>query len=149
MAYADTSKSKTNLFPNVEGNIFVFYHMHDLTLHCEDEKNHPIAEKYWPEDRNIKYREESHHKSYKKSFCNCIPENQANECYGHSELELGEAPDEGLELIGAAGGEGGAVGGGLGLGVDHGGEEADEEVEEVDPEAVGDDVEALDEAASM
>ena len=33
----------------------------------------------------------------------------------------------------------------MGLGVDHGGEEADEEVEEVDPEAVGDDVEALDE----
>lgn len=33
----------------------------------------------------------------------------------------------------------------MGLGVDHGGEEADEEVKEVDPEAVGDDVEALDE----
>lgn len=68
------------LLPNAEGNIFVFYHVHNLALHREDKKNNPVAEKYRPEDRNIKYREESHHKSYKKSFCDCIPESQANEC---------------------------------------------------------------------
>ena len=60
------------------------------------------------------------------------------------ELELGEAADEGLELVVAAGGERGAgLVERLQLRVDHGGEEADEEVEEVDAEAVGDDVEAL------
>ena len=60
------------------------------------------------------------------------------------ELELGEAADEGLEIVVATGGERGAgLGERLELRVDHGGEEADDEVEEVDAEAVGDDVEAL------
>jgi hypothetical protein len=58
---------------------------------------------------------------------------------GIPELELGEATDEGLELVGAAGWEPGP---GLELRFDHGGEEADEEVDQVDAQPVGDDVEA-------
>jgi hypothetical protein len=58
---------------------------------------------------------------------------------GIPELELWEAAGEGLELVGAAGGEARA---GLELRVDHGGEEADEEVEQVDAQAVGHHVEA-------
>ena len=55
------------------------------------------------------------------------------------ELELGEAADEGLELVVATGWERGAgLVERLELRVDHGGEEADEEVEEVDGEQ-GDD----------
>lgn len=61
---------------------------------------------------------------------------------GLPELELGEAADEGLELVGAAGGEPGPGLERLELRVDHGGEEADEEVEQVDSQAVGDHVEA-------
>ena len=61
---------------------------------------------------------------------------------GIPELELGEAADEGLELVGAAGGEPGPGLERLELRVDHGGEEADEEVEQVDAQPVGDDVEA-------
>jgi hypothetical protein len=57
--------------------------MQNLALHCQDEKYDPVAEKYRPEDRNVEYREESHHKSYHKSFCGSIPERSANTCYGY------------------------------------------------------------------
>jgi hypothetical protein len=57
--------------------------MQNLALHCQDKKYNPVAEKYRPEDRNIEYREESHHKSYHKSFCDGIPERSANEYYGY------------------------------------------------------------------
>lgn len=60
------------LLPDVEWHIFVLDHMQDLALHCQDKKYDPVAEKYGPEDRNVEYREESHHKSYHKSFCDCI-----------------------------------------------------------------------------
>jgi hypothetical protein len=53
---------------------------------------------------------------------------------GIPELELWEAADEGLELVGAAGGEARAGVERLELRVDHGGEEADE-VEHVDAQA--------------
>jgi hypothetical protein len=55
--------------------------MQDLALHRQDKKYNPVAQKYGPEDRNVEYREESHHKSYHKSFCDCIPE-MANKYYG-------------------------------------------------------------------
>jgi hypothetical protein len=76
---ADKQKSEnlavyTDLLPNIEGHIFVFDHMHNLALHCKDKENNPVAEENGPEDGDIKYREESHHKSYNKSFCDCIPE---------------------------------------------------------------------------
>jgi hypothetical protein len=57
--------------------------MQNLALHCQDEKYNPVAEKYRPEDRNVEYREESHHKSYHKSFCDSIPERSASKYYGY------------------------------------------------------------------
>jgi hypothetical protein len=75
-------KVGTDLLPKTEGHIFVLDHMHNLALHRKDEENNPVAKEYGPEDRNIKHREESHHKSYNKSFCDCIPERQGNSCYG-------------------------------------------------------------------
>lgn len=64
---------------------------------------------------------------------------------GAPELELGEAADEGAELIRWFDGKprARAIKKRLGLGVDLGGKEADEEVEDEDGEGVGDDVEAL------
>ncbi|KAL6982948.1 hypothetical protein U1Q18_016342 [Sarracenia purpurea var. burkii] len=61
------------------------------------------------------------------------------------ELELGKAANERAELVGSAGGERGAVGEGVDLGINLRGEEEDEELEDVDTEAIGDDVEALEE----
>lgn len=56
------------------------------------------------------------------------------------ELEFGKAADEGAELVGSTGWESGAV---LDLRVNLGREEANQEVKQVDTEAVGDDIEAL------
>lgn len=65
------------------------------------------------------------------------------------ELELGESADERAELVRSTSGEKGAAGvaaAGVGEGgIGEWGEEADEQVEDVDGEAVGDDVEALQE----
>ena len=44
------------LLANVKGNVFVFDHMHDLMLHCEDKENDPIAEQDGPENRDIEHR---------------------------------------------------------------------------------------------
>lgn len=62
--------------------------MHNLALHCKDKENNPVAKENGPEDRDIKYREESHHKSYNKSFCDCIPETQGNSKHEHHAFEL-------------------------------------------------------------
>lgn len=61
------------------------------------------------------------------------------------ELEFGKTTDEGTKLIGSSGRERGPIGEVLDLGVHLRREKADEEVEDVDPEAIGDDVEPLDE----
>lgn len=61
------------------------------------------------------------------------------------EFELREAANEGAELVRAPRREGGAIGEVVDLGIDLRREKANEEVEEVDAEAVGDDVETLEE----
>jgi hypothetical protein len=48
--------------------------MHNLSLHGHDKEHDPIKEKYWPKDRNIKYREEGHDESNAKGFRDGIPE---------------------------------------------------------------------------
>lgn len=64
----------TNLLADVEGHIFVLDHMQNLALHRQYKEYNPVAEKYRPENRDVEHREECHHKSYNKSFRDCIPE---------------------------------------------------------------------------
>ena len=35
---------KTNLLPQVEGDIFVFHHVCNLAPHCKDKENNPVTE---------------------------------------------------------------------------------------------------------
>lgn len=58
------------------------------------------------------------------------------------ELEFGKAANKRSKLVGSTGGEGGAI---LDLGINLRREKEDEELEDVDTEAVGDDVVAMDE----
>lgn len=72
--------------------------MHYLFSHGEREQHDPVENKYWPEDRHIKYAEECQHKCNAEGFCDRVPE-----------LELGKAANEGAELIGVASGKSRAV----------------------------------------
>lgn len=51
--------------------------MNNLSLHCQDKEHNPIADKYWPEDRNVEYGEEGHDESNEKGFCDGIPETRS------------------------------------------------------------------------
>jgi len=62
------------LLSKAEWHILVLNHMHNLSLHCQDKEHNPITEEYWPEDRNIEYREEGHDESNEKCFRDGIPE---------------------------------------------------------------------------
>lgn len=120
------------LLPKGKWEVSIFYHMTNLSLHCNRTQHHPIEEQNRPKDRYIKYGEECCYESNAKCFSNRIPE-----------LELGEAANERAELIRRAGGEDGATIGikrVMDLGIDLGREEGDEDVEDVDAERVGDNI---------
>ena len=68
---------RSHLLSKAEWDILVLDHMHNLSLHCQDKEHNPITEKYWPEDRNIEYREEGHDKGNAKGFCDGIPETRS------------------------------------------------------------------------
>lgn len=108
--------------------------MHYLSPHGESEQYHPVEKEYWPKYRHIKYTEECHYKSNAEGFCDRVPE-----------LELREAAHERPEFVRSPSRKRGSVNEFLDLRVDLRREKADEEVEDVDAEAVGDDVETLDE----
>lgn len=69
---------RSHLLSKAEWDILVLDHMHNLSLHCQDKEHNPITEKYWPEDRNIEYREEGHDESNAKGFCYGIPETRSS-----------------------------------------------------------------------
>ena len=72
---ANASKKfpRFHLLSKVEWNIFVLDHVHNLALHCENKQGNPIAEKYGPENRDIKHRNESHQEGNTESLCDGIP----------------------------------------------------------------------------
>ena len=106
--------------------------MRDLASHGENKEKDPIAKQDRSEDRNVKHREECHHKRNAEGLSHGVPE-----------LELRESADKRLELIRAASRERSSTIRGVELGVNERGQEADVEVEEVDAETVGDDVESV------
>jgi len=63
-------------------------HMHDLPLHSEHKEDDEVDEEYRPEDRDVKHREEGHHKADDDGFYTRQPE-----------LELGQSSHKGLVLI--------------------------------------------------
>lgn len=64
----------SHLLPDAEWDVSILNHVHDLALHCEDEKHNPITKQYGPENGDIKYRKEGHQKCHEESLCDRIPE---------------------------------------------------------------------------
>jgi len=109
----------------------VLDHVLDLSLHGEEEENEEVDQEDGPEDRHVKHREEGHRKPGDERLGHAVPE-----------LELRQASDEGLVLVGLVDRQHGAVGVEV---VRERGQESDEQVEDEDPEAVGHDVKPLNE----
>lgn len=79
----EEEKCNKYLFPEREWDVSVFNHMLNLFPHSEEEKHHPVEQKYWPENRYIEYIEERHQKSDHKSPRNrqpCKNQNHTSLC---------------------------------------------------------------------
>ena len=108
--------------------------MHYLSPHGECEQYRPVEKENRPKYRHVKYTKEWHYKSNAEGFRDRVPE-----------LELREAVHKRPEFVRSPSRERWSVNKCLDLRVILWREKSDEEVEDVDAEAVGDDVETLDE----
>lgn len=131
--WAATASSTIFLFAEAERDVLVLDHVGDLASHGENKENDPIAKQDRPEHRNVKHREECHHKRNAECLCHRIPE-----------LELRETADERLELIRASGRKRRSIRTPSSLRINKRGQEPDEQIQKVDPKSISDDVEALD-----